>query len=80
MLRKFSNKMMAGLLVGAGITVAYGDLCAAAQLYSMMPLWVALFGMVVLSVLAYGFAERYGIGMFYLAIMGLFIAPAHRRR
>lgn len=75
-LRKFSNKMMAGLLVGAGITVAYGDLCAAAQLYSMMPLWVALFGMVVLSVLAYGFAERYGIGMFYLAIMGLFIAPA----
>lgn len=75
-LRKFSRKMIAGLLAGAGITVAYGDLCAAAQLYSMMPLWVALFGMVVLSVLAYSFTARYGIGMFYLAIMGMFLAPA----
>lgn len=75
-LRKFANKMMAGLLVGAGIIVAYGDLCAAAQLYSILPIWSALLGMALLSVLAYALKARYGAGMFYLAIMGLFLAPA----
>lgn len=73
--RFLKNLKIASILIGAGLSIAYADAFAAAEIYKLIPKLAAIPIMAGISVAMLLLSKSYDKSLSLLAVIGIFLAP-----